>query len=207
MNKGGEISGKVTDQSGNPIKGVKVTLNDDNFEDNPLFQIFSAMAGPKGKTKKMSVLTGEDGGFTLDLIAPGTYQVAFSHKDHSDKALNDTEVFQGQVTSTGKVTLMKGAKVYGTVYDASGEVVPGATVSIARTKNSSFMRQTGTDKKGKFSFSHLLPGEYQLTIQVSRLKGKSIDNIFNKLIIADKSKVIVYLEEGKEQQADIRLIQ
>jgi len=35
MNKGGSVSGKVVDKKGAPVKGAKVTLNTNNFQDNP----------------------------------------------------------------------------------------------------------------------------------------------------------------------------
>ena len=206
MNRGGSLSGRVVDRTGVPVKGVKVALNENNFQDSPFFQIFSALAGPGGAgPEKKKAFTGGDGTFKIDLIVPGKYQAAFSHDTFSPKAINDVEVFLDQRTDMGTVVLTQGASVHGTVYDASGRPVPGSMVII--NQPNAFMKQVASDKKGGFSFRHLNPGEYTLTVQLTRLGGRSIDNIFKRLIISEKSKIKVYLEEGKDLTADIHLIE
>jgi len=207
MNHGGELSGRVVSAKGEPIKGVKVCLNENNYQDNPLFKLFDSMAGSGGKGKKKRAITGEDGKFHMDLLIPGVYQVAFSHDEYSDKAINDIEVVlgKGATPSMGDVFMTQGARVHGTLYDASGKPVPGTKVVITTTGKSGFMDQTNTDKSGNYSFGHMRPGEYMLSVQVSRLGGKQIKNIFKQLIIAKNSRVTVYLEEGKDIKTDMHI--
>lgn len=205
MNRGGEISGSLVNKSGQPLKNVKVTLNENNFQDNPFYQVFAALGGPKGREKKKNTFTNGQGKFQMDLIVPGTYQVAFEHEDYTGKAINDVEVLMGQNTALGQIMLTEGAKVYGTVYTAARKPIPGATVVI--TQSSAFMRQATTNKDGVYVFGHLQPGEYDITIQVDRVMGKSFGDIFNMLRIARDSKITVYVEEGREEKADIHLVE
>jgi protocatechuate 3,4-dioxygenase beta subunit len=207
MNQGGEIRGRVVDGSGSPVEGATVLLNDNNFQDNPLYHIFSAMAGPSNAPEKKKTRTAADGTFYLELIVPGAYQVAVEHEDYSTAAVNDVVVTLGQETAppSGDVVLMRGAKLFGTVRDASGRPVPGATIVV--TSSEAYMKQTVTDKKGEYLVRHLTPGEYTVSCQLNRLKGKDLGNVFKRLMIAEKSKVSVFLEEGGEHKADIHLIE
>lgn len=207
MNTGGEISGRVVDAKGAGLKGVKVVLNENNFQDNPLFQIFSAMSGPDGSKKKKRIVTDETGRFHMKLIVPGTYQVAFTHPDYSEEAVNDVEVLlgEGATLPLPDVVMQRGCKLFGTVFDTNKQPVQAATVVI--TQSNAFMKQTTTNKQGKYAFSHLSPGEYLVSVQITRMKGKGIDNIFQRLLIAEKSKITVFLEDGEDEEADINLIE
>jgi hypothetical protein len=205
MNKGGNLSGIVVDKKGAPLGGVTVTLNPNKFQDSPLIQIFSAMAGPNNQKKTKRTKTKPDGTFRLSLIVPGTYQVAFSHPNYSPKAVNDIDVILSNDSPMGSIVLTEGASVTGTVRDANGAAVPGAKVVI--TQENAFMRQDSTDRNGVYSFPHLNPGTYTISVQIDRIQGRSIDNIFKRLMIADKSKKQVFLEEGKKAKADIHLVE
>jgi hypothetical protein len=58
------------------------------------------------------------------------------------------------------------ASVLGTVYDASGAVVPKCAVVI-QNKGTSARRETSTDASGDYSIPNLEPGAYQITINAS----------------------------------------
>ena len=64
----------------------------------------------------------------------------------------------GQSLTTGNIT--------GTVTDASGAVVPGATVNLKGLDNGS-TASTTTNSTGSYSFGLLRPGNYQLTVKQS----------------------------------------
>jgi hypothetical protein len=206
MHKGGVITGRVVNAAREPIPGVKVTLNDNQFQDSPFQQLFSAMAGGEGGAKKKKTFTKADGTFRLELIVPDTYQVAFSHEDYSPKAINDVKVLLGEEvtpSSPGGIMLTVGAKIHGFVRDTSQKPVPGMKVLI--TRKDGFMTQTNANKEGYYVFGHLNPGEYEVRIDVERIRGKPISNPFTRLIIGQKSKVSVFLEEGGEQKVDLLL--
>jgi hypothetical protein len=51
--------------------------------------------------------------------------------------------------------------IFGTVHDAVGQVVPGATVTITNEATSSALKQT-TDERGDFTVNGQQPGHQQL---------------------------------------------
>jgi protocatechuate 3,4-dioxygenase beta subunit len=206
MNRGGELTGTVVDPAGDPLPNVKVTLNENNFTDNPFFQLFSAMAGPDAPKRK-TVVTNGAGQFHMKLIVPMIYQVAFTHPEYMLTAINDVEVFKGKdaTPSMGEIVMSPGSKVTGRVLDVSGEPIQGATVNLASTDSKlPYMKQTSTDKKGQYSFNHVIPCEYKISAQIRQLKGKNV-NIFKTLMLSQNTQQIVYLEEGKSLVVDIRL--
>jgi len=61
------------------------------------------------------------------------------------------------------------ARITGTVIDAQGAVVPGATVT-ATSRASGAMRITVTDAAGKYVIANILPGVYDIRIELSGFK-------------------------------------
>src|SRR5580692_1908028 len=61
--------------------------------------------------------------------------------------------------------------VVGTVTDASGAVVPKATVTIKLTSENTVRTET-TDNSGHYRFSLLPPGEYEMEAGATGLKSK-----------------------------------
>src|SRR5258707_12335583 len=54
------------------------------------------------------------------------------------------------------------AELHGTVHDASGAVIPNATITIADASKG-FLRATTSDGQGEFQLLLLPPGTYELT--------------------------------------------
>src|SRR2546425_1569102 len=57
----------------------------------------------------------------------------------------------------------------GTVTDASGAVIPGATVNISEV-NTNLSRSTVTNESGNYVFGQLDRGEYRVAVQLSGFK-------------------------------------
>jgi outer membrane receptor protein involved in Fe transport len=63
-------------------------------------------------------------------------------------------------------------RITGTVSDAQGSVVPGATV-IAKSVNSGFTRETVTDTDGKYVIANVSPDTYDVTITLTGFKTET----------------------------------
>ena len=63
-------------------------------------------------------------------------------------------------------------RISGTVSDAQGSVVPGATV-IAKSVNSGFTRETVSDTDGKYVIANLSPDTYDVTITLTGFKTET----------------------------------
>src|SRR5260221_8297998 len=69
--------------------------------------------------------------------------------------------------------------IEGVVKDASGAVVPGATVE-ARAAGTGVLSTT-SDASGAFRFPSLLPGTYEVTASISGFKPGKVSNVEVKL--------------------------
>ena len=85
------------------------------------------------------------------------------------------------------------ASIVGTVSDASGAVVPGATVSIQNVGTSATVKLT-TDSSGAFAAPSLPVGTYKVTATAAGFKTYVQDGV--RLSVADVIKVAVQLSPG-----------
>ena len=68
------------------------------------------------------------------------------------------------------------ATIRGTVTDASGGVLPGATVTITNTGTKD-VRTAVTDDRGGYTFASLFNGSYELKVELEGFKGYDAKNI------------------------------
>ncbi|HRH46307.1 MAG TPA: TonB-dependent receptor, partial [Pyrinomonadaceae bacterium] len=85
--------------------------------------------------------------------------------------------------------------IVGTVKDASGAVVPGATVTIADAEKGNLVVRTATtNDNGEFRIPNLSVGTYQITVEAKNFK-KAVKN-GNKLDLAQTRTIDIALEAG-----------
>jgi hypothetical protein len=84
--------------------------------------------------------------------------------------------------------------VGGSVVDPQGAVVPGAKVVLTREKNTDVVTKTTTDSDGKFKFSGVAPGEYEIEISVSFIERAFRKQITVKPAQQSQSDFILNLE-------------
>jgi hypothetical protein len=68
------------------------------------------------------------------------------------------------------------SSVNGTVVDAQGQVVAGATVKLTSTGQGT-TRTTTTDGGGSFSFPSVLPGAYSIEVEASGFKRSLVRDV------------------------------
>jgi hypothetical protein len=79
------------------------------------------------------------------------------------------------VAATAQTTTT-GADLVGTVRDASGGVLPGATVTVVNLDTNA-TRSTTTDGEGRFRVAALPPGRYRVTTELAAFKPSTRDEI------------------------------
>src|SRR5262252_4908985 len=93
------------------------------------------------------------------------------------------------LTPCGAWAQVDRATLTGTIKDTAGAVVPGATVSITNQATRTQLNQQSTDT-GAYLFVDLIPGKYQIDVELSGFK---------------KTSQIVTLEVGQRARVDSTL--
>src|SRR5437899_4011997 len=78
--------------------------------------------------------------------------------------------------SAGAARAQYRAGLQGTVTDATGAVVPGATVTIV-DKETNQTLQVKTDGAGNYTFNRLAPAAYQVSVEAQGFAKKTVDNM------------------------------
>lgn len=141
-----QVSGKVTDQSANPIVGATVAAID-----------------PASSTTVASTTTDSNGSYTLS-VASGTYNVqvtppsgsGFQTSTVNNQTISANTTLNVVLVPAGAVTLS------GRVLDEQGNGIPGQTVSLYPAGGGSGLNSI-TDSTGRYSFQ-VAAGNY--TIQL-----------------------------------------
>jgi cell wall-associated NlpC family hydrolase len=128
--KDGNLSGSVTASGGVALAGVSVSINGH------------------------STNTAADGSYSIPLLAPGTYSVAFAKIGYVSQSR--TTVVVSAKTTTVTVALVKDGNLSGSVTAAGGVALAGVSVSI----NGGYSTNTAAD--GSYSIPLLAPGTYSV---------------------------------------------
>jgi Carboxypeptidase regulatory-like domain/TonB-dependent Receptor Plug Domain len=83
--------------------------------------------------------------------------------------------------------------ILGTVRDASGAVVPGATVTVTDTGKGTIIAKQ-TDTEGNYSVPYLLPGTYNISVELKGFKRSVANNVV--VDIDQKANLDFTLETG-----------
>src|SRR6516165_4146739 len=83
------------------------------------------------------------------------------------------------------------------VTDASGGVIPGATVTITNRDTGS-QRSLKTDDEGRFNFPQLRPGTYSVKVEAAGFDSLQTDNVFSGL--GQKQTVNFRMKVAQSQQ-------
>ena len=114
----GTIQGFVVDEQSRPVESYRVAARTARTD------------GMRFRMPPMTEVVSEDGRFTLSNVAAGTYVVSVTAPELASASVGDVKVAEGQVVDVGTVKLTAGGLVRGTVVDATGAGVGGASVSI-----------------------------------------------------------------------------
>jgi hypothetical protein len=129
--KDGNLSGSVTATGGVALAGVSVSINGGR-----------------------STNTAADGSYSIPLLAPGTYSVAFAKAGYVGQSR--TTVVVSAKTATVTVALVKDGNLSGSVTATGGVALAGVSVSINGG------RSTSTTADGSYSIPLLAPGTYSV---------------------------------------------
>jgi 5-hydroxyisourate hydrolase-like protein (transthyretin family) len=151
------------------ISGTAVSLVDGQ----PLGAVEVAIASTEQRQQTQRVVTGSDGRFRFDDLAPGKYSLA-GHRtgfaaqfyQQHDEFSTAIAVGPGLASENLVFTLTPDASVSGLVLDEENEPVRGGQVMLFLRSAGTVHLQTETtlDEQGRYHFGHLRPGTYFVAI-------------------------------------------
>ena len=151
----GTLFGRVHDNKGNPIAGVRVDIvNEQN-------------GNPRSKR------TNEQGYFTIENLRAGTYRISASKQGFFPQRFGFTvKITVKNEVRIPEITLLQAA-VQGKVVDRAGNALSGAKVILAGLQTR--VRGTAlTDTSGKYTIEDLPPGPYIITAAWSDQQGRGL---------------------------------
>lgn len=139
----GEITGTVTDHTGNPIQGATVSI--------PSIGITTA--------------TNAEGEYRIS-TGTGQYEVRAVARGFHEQLQTVEILEQGQsVVLNFSLQGIEGTSISGTVVNATDQnLLSGAEVTLLSLEDNEEMDTLVTDNSGSFSFSKLLPGNYLVKV-------------------------------------------
>lgn len=154
--RGGNITGKVLDDSGNGVPNTVITAVSDNY--------------------KLVATSDESGNYSLTDLPEGSYTVSCVAEGYRV----DTEPFAEEMTigkqADGKdiQTTLTSGTLHGFVVDGNGKPLSGATVSAWCEE---FTYQVTTDENGEYTIP-FVPAGYTYTVQGYLYTYASVENPF-----------------------------
>jgi uncharacterized protein YjdB/protocatechuate 3,4-dioxygenase beta subunit len=148
LQRGGTITGQVTDADGAPVEGASINVWDSETQNH-----------------HGSATTDKGGNYTIIGLPTGTYnlEVQSPHGAYLLSAsFTDLEVFSG-ATTTQNVTLEAGGLIAGKVIDPAGKPVADAYVIVWDPDTDAY-GWAWTDKDGNFITTGLPAGSYEMDI-------------------------------------------
>ena len=146
------IGGSVSDQAGDPLSGVRVTVSSAGGPN----RIGNVRSGRQGRYS-FSGLT--DPRITISASKPG-YFVASINGQNLERLTLDC----GEPVACGhiEIVMAPAGSVSGLVVDAFSEPLEGMEVTLTSAAVSASPRRLRTDDRGAFRFGGLRPGEYRV---------------------------------------------
>jgi len=133
------ISGRVTDEDGEPRPGVLMTLSG---------------------SQSVTTQTGNDGRYSFaGLPTSGVYNVTPSLPHYAFNAASRTIITPGDNQTLDFVTLINHYEITGQLRNAAGQAIAGATIELSGSQTGT----TTTDSAGNYSFSAPALGDYTIT--------------------------------------------
>jgi hypothetical protein len=196
MNRGGSVAGTVADKSGKLVANAVVSLRTNKMKDNPISSLFGNFADGEQEPKAK---TDEKGSFRIDLVVPGTYQVAVRHGEFAGLDQNDVEVRKNEV-STVKLEVTTGRR-------------STATRTTSRASRSPARRSPRPARRATTCRRARRPGRLHVHGDAARRLHRHRAAVqpgtpmgpFESIVISSNSRVAVSLKDGDDVLVDVRL--
>lgn len=213
MKLGGGLRGRVVSSTGEPIANADITIQPNNYQNHFLVDLFAQFPNSRPQTTP-KVRSGRDGTFELKNLKPESVQVEVKAKGHSSLQKNDIVVNEGSSTDIGVLTLSAGGEIRGRCVDASGRPFADGTVTATPVADPNDPNQTAQaagkqsttkpDYDGRFTFTNLSPGEWEIQLTPEKMEGQPTNPLF-MVMIAQQTKQKVAVRDAASTEVVLKL--
>ena len=204
MTAGGALTGRVVDAQGAPISGARVTSHHTDYVDDPFWRSLGD-SYPSAAARK-EARTDQSGTYELTSLTPEIYQLHVAHPDYAAVTIRELAVVDGATQEVGDIVLQEGASVTGTVFGPAGTGLAGALVQAvldteASGDNFGAFHKARTNVEGRYTFQHLPPGQYMLSVQ----RQGAADNPFVGMTDQKATRKSIHVIDGRSYTQDFTL--
>lgn len=181
---GARISGRVLDAEGKPVRAEVHAL--------------------QGEDTLGFARCGEDGGFVLEDLKPGSYLLFLRRRSRGAGELvgrHKLEVRAGEQREDLELSVYRPAKIRGRLSGVDVARLEGLRVR-ANSVRGSVNRRARTNAEGTFEMQPFYDGEYELSVSSSRLDLLARDLGVAKLVV---DPVRVRIEGGRDQEVVLQV--
>jgi len=181
MSRRGGIQGTVTMLNGNPVTSFELVLMKAHESREPVYM------------SESRDFEAKDGTFTFDNLDAGSYVLEARAPGFADSR-SDVVTLEaaGPAFVPTQIVMGKGGTLTGLVYDPNGKPAPGATVALNENNfvdtpiiaifaqmapDKSRKREVATDEAGRFTFTLVTPGVYQVAVKHADFAPRVINDV------------------------------
>ena len=164
LRQGGGISGRVIDDTGSTLEGVKLTLEMNNVSE-----------WSSNSRNARHVLSDAEGRFKFDRLTAGSYRVSARARGHATAYKGNLKVEGAAETEGVELILKEGGAVRGSVKTQQGDPVAGARV---RLNSMSSWGYGISDEEGNYVIENVGEGPYWMRCRAEGYSHERKNRVF-----------------------------
>ncbi len=163
MKRGGNIRGRLVNESAEPIVGGRVTTRDNAWTDDPMSQMLGDEEGHTA-TRRLA-RSDKNGQFILENLRPADYQLILRAARYAQGSVRDLAVVEGESIDLGDVVLSAGGGLHGVLVDSQDSPVVGGMVFLSPEGGQKIgaVRRAKSGIDGRWKITDIIPASYLLT--------------------------------------------
>ena len=163
MGRGSSISGRVTDEAGAGIKGVRVTaVRKMAATGDPMFMLLGPMM--EAHALRMHATTKEDGSYKIIGLRDGNWSLTATHRLYATERRITLTLGANDDRTAEPITLAKAGGIRGSIKAKDGTPDTRAQVRVVSISNPLTKWTRSTDGKGSFEILGVPAGDYRISV-------------------------------------------
>lgn len=199
LERGGAVSGVVRDPSGAPIAEAQVLLKLSTAEAmrNLRVEGESVSSGPNARSDA-------EGRFRLAGLEPGVRLVVARHANWAESDPLEVNVSADEEFTDAALTLRRGGRILGVVYDKDGKPAVDARLQVQLTTDPLLQRFVQSDARGEFVVEALPAGQWNVICLPRQASSDSGDSMADAMsMLSDLKMSSANVVDGEDTRVTI----